>query len=336
MVEFGFYASLEEFSPAECLDQVERAERMGFESAWTNDHFHPWFDRLKDGSDAHSGNCWSWMPAALERTDTIPIAPGVTAPINRYHPGDVAHRVATLAELYPDRVHLGLGTGIALNERPLGYPWPDFPERARRTAEAIDMIRTLFEEPYVDYDGEFWSLDTAHLYTGPDHAPPIHVAATGATSARMAGDLGDGLLVVALSPDRIESTLLPALQQGVEQSATTGKTVDDVERTVLVHSGIATTEAKGLAHCEPWAVTLLPIFHEDGGHDPRYNQLHGRQVGTETLEDEFLITTDADTVIETIKSYVDLGFDRVAFLNSAPDQTAFFDLMADDVMPSFD
>jgi coenzyme F420-dependent glucose-6-phosphate dehydrogenase len=336
MVEFGFYASLEEYSPTACLDQLVRAERGGFRTAWTNDHFHPWFDQLYDGTAAHGGNCWSWLPAALERTESIPIGPGVTAPINRYHPGEIAHRVATIAELYPGRIKLGLGTGIALNEHPLGHPWPAFPERARRTAEAIDIIRTLFADEYVDYDGEFWSLDTANLYTGPDTAPPIHVAATGETSARMAGDLGDGFLVVAQPAGRIDSELLPALERGVQKSDETSKTVDDIEKTVLVHSGIAETEAAGLEGCRPWAVTLLPIFHEDGHHDPRYNQLHGDRVGDDTLRQEFLITTDADEIIETIDPYVDLGFDSVAFLNSAPDQSTFFELMTDEVMPSYD
>lgn len=91
-----------------------------------------------------------------------------------------------------------------------------------------------------------------------------------------------------------------------------------------------------MASCRPWAVTLLPIFHEDGGYDPRYNQVHRDRVGDETLRDEFLITTNADEVIETVEPYVDLGFDRVVFLNSAPDQSALFQLMTDEVLPVFD
>lgn len=46
----------------------------------------------------------------------------------------------------------------------------------------------------------------------------------------MAGDLGDGLLVVGQPPDRIESTLFPALERGVEKSDANGKTADDVEK----------------------------------------------------------------------------------------------------------
>ena len=69
------------------------AEATGFDSVWVNDHFHPWFDHLPDGSSAHGGNCWSWLPAALERTSDIEIGTGVTAIVNRYHPANVAHRL---------------------------------------------------------------------------------------------------------------------------------------------------------------------------------------------------------------------------------------------------
>jgi coenzyme F420-dependent glucose-6-phosphate dehydrogenase len=62
---------------------------------------------------------------ALDRTEDIEIGTGVTAILNRYHPANVAHRLATLLELYPDRVFLGLGAGEALNEAPLGNPWPE-------------------------------------------------------------------------------------------------------------------------------------------------------------------------------------------------------------------
>ncbi len=122
MTRFGYFASLEEFSPAECLEQVVTAEDAGFDSIWVNDHFHPWLDHLADESPANGGNCWSWMPAALERTSDVEVGSRVTAMLNRYHPANVAHRLATLLELYPDRVFLGVGTGEALNETPLGNP----------------------------------------------------------------------------------------------------------------------------------------------------------------------------------------------------------------------
>ena len=334
MTRFGFFASLEEFSPAECLEQVVLAESSGFDSVWVNDHFHPWFDRLADGSSANGGNCWSWMPAALERTDRVEIGTGVTAVLHRYHPANVAHRLATLLELYPDRVFLGLGTGEALNESPLGNPWPAYTERARRTAEAIRAIRTLFEGEFVDYEGNFWSLEGANLYTGPDEAPPIHVAGSGPTSARMAGDLGDGYVTVYEDPERVTDELFPAVERGVEKSDR-NETLDDVEKTVHVHCSYAESEERALEPCKPWRGTLLPIFFQEDVADPRYIQKHGDRVDLDHLRDSFVITTDPDDLLEVAETYVDCGFDHVVFQSSSPDQEAFCDTVEREVMPSF-
>jgi coenzyme F420-dependent glucose-6-phosphate dehydrogenase len=334
MPKFGFFASLEEFSPGECLDQVLLAEDAGFDSVWVNDHFHPWFDHLADGSDAHGGNCWSWMPVALDRTDEIAVGTGVTAILERYHPANVAHQLATLLELYPDRVFLGLGTGEALNETPLGYDRPPYVERARRTAESIRLIRALFEGEFVDFDGDYWTLDGANLYTGPDEAPPIHVAGNGPTSARMAGDLGDGFVTVYEEPEKVANELFPAVDRGVEKSE---RNTDpgDVERTVHIHVSYADTVEAALEPCKPWRCTLLPMVFDVDIADPRYLQLHGDRVGEDFLEDAFVVTDDPQDLVDVTRTYVDVGFDHVVFQSSSPDQAQFCEVVAEEVMPAF-
>lgn len=334
MTRFGYFTSLEEFSPTECLDQAVLAEEAGFDSVWVNDHFHPWFDHLADDSPANSGNCWSWMPAALERTDEIAIGTGVTAILNRYHPANVAHRLATLLELSPDRVFLGIGTGEALNEIPLGNSWPDYSERARRTAEAIRIIRRLFEEEFVDYDGRFWSLEGANLYTGPDEAPPIHVAGSGPTAARMAGDLGDGFVTVYEDTETVTEKLFPAVERGVNKSEWNGS-FNDIEKTVHIHCSYAQTEQEALKPCLPWRLTLLPMVFEQDVADPRYLQAHGDLVSVDTLMEAFVITTDPEDLLNVAGTYVDCGFDHVVFQSSSPDQAAFCKVVAEEVMPSF-
>ncbi|QLC34720.1 TIGR03557 family F420-dependent LLM class oxidoreductase (plasmid) [Halarchaeum sp. CBA1220] len=334
MTRFGYFASLEEFSPAACLEQVTLAEEAGFETVWVNDHFHPWFDHLADGSEAHGGNCWSWLPAALERTDDVEIGTGVTAILERYHPANVAHQLATLCELYPERVFLGLGTGEALNERPLGYERPEYGERARRTAEAIRVVRALFEGSFVDFDGEFWELDGANLYTGPEEAPPIHVAGSGPTSARLAGDLGDGYVTVYEDPERVESELFPAVERGVAKSARNG-TLDDVEKTVHIHVAYDEDESRALEACEPWRCTLLPIVFEADVADPRYLQSHGEKVSERAMRDAFVVTDDPQDLLDVTETYVDAGFDQIVYQSSSPDQAAFCEVVREEVMPSF-
>jgi hypothetical protein len=102
-------------------------------------------------------------------------------------------------------------------------------------------------------------------------------------------------------PTGFAETLYPAVRRGVEK-AEDDKAFEDVQKTVLVRTGIADTEETALRRCEAWAVTLLPIFYEEGSHDPRFNQVNGSRVGTEAILEGFLVTTDADDVIETVRA----------------------------------
>jgi alkanesulfonate monooxygenase SsuD/methylene tetrahydromethanopterin reductase-like flavin-dependent oxidoreductase (luciferase family) len=65
----------------------------------------------------------------------------VTAPSGRYHPAVVAQGAATLADMFPDRFWLAVGSGEALNEAITGEPWPPRAERNARLAEAADVMR---------------------------------------------------------------------------------------------------------------------------------------------------------------------------------------------------
>ncbi|WP_207591523.1 TIGR03557 family F420-dependent LLM class oxidoreductase [Halomontanus rarus] len=336
MVRFGWFASLEEFSPAECLHQVEIAEEAGFDTAWVNDHFHPWFDHKQDGSSANSGNGWSWLPAALERTDDLVIGTGVSAIIHRYHPANVAHQLATLEELYPGRVFLGLGSGEALNESPLGLPMPEFGECARRTAESIRIIRALFENDFVDYDGNYWTLEEANLYTGPDEAPPIYIASNGSTLARMAGDLGDGYITVFEEPDRVQNELFPAVERGIEKSDR-NSSLEEMDRSIHIHvSYDPDSEEAALQPCLPWRGTQLPIFFEADIADPRVVQAHGDKVDPQVLRDIFTITTDPQDLLDVTQKYVDAGFNHIVYQSHSPDQQAFCDVLEEQVFPEFD
>lgn len=332
MITFGFLASLEMFSPGDCLEQSVLAEDAGFERIWPVDHFHPWFDHFEDGTKAEGGNCWSWMAAALERTERARLGPGVTGVLHRHHPAAVAHRLSTLGSLYPGRVFLGIGCGEGVNEVPLGKPWPDYSERAKRTAQAIRLIRRLFEEDHVDHDGPFWSLNDAHLYTRPAETPPIYVAASGPTSARMAGDLGDGVIVPSTDPTRTSKDLFPALERGVEKSERNGS-LDDLEKTILVHCSYAETEEAALAACRPWRVMLVDSKREVG--DPRELQAAAESIPTERLRELVLPVTQPSTLIEFVRQCEQAGFDHVLVQSSSPDQTRFLEMMGEAVLPAF-
>ena len=181
-LKFAYKIAPEHHQPDKLLDNAILAEKYGFESFWISDHFHPWGHIGGGGAFA-----WTWISSAAERTHTATIGTDVTAPILRYHPGIVAQAFATLGYMYPERIFLGLGAGEALNESPLGYVWPSPRERVEMLEEAIIVIKRLWTEDFVDFNGKYYRLKKANLYTKPQRPLKIYVAAGGPRTAELAG-----------------------------------------------------------------------------------------------------------------------------------------------------
>ena len=149
-LRLGWKASAEQFGPRPLLDFAVLAEECGFDSVMVSDHFSPW--RHTDG---HAPFSLAWMAALGERTERVQIGTSVLTPTFRYHPSVVAQAFATLGCLDPGRVALGVGTGESMNEVPVtGIEWPDQRERFRRLSEATKLIKKLWSEDFVEWEGE--------------------------------------------------------------------------------------------------------------------------------------------------------------------------------------
>ena len=188
MTLLGYQASHEQFAPSHLLACVRLAERAGFTAAMCSDHFHPWSSR-----QGQSGFSWTWLGAAMEAT-TLPFGT-VNAPGQRYHPALIAQAAATLAELYPERFWIAVGSGEALNEHVTGEPWPEKRERNARLEECVAIMRALWAGETVTHQGRVRVAD-ARLYTRPLVAPRIIAAALSPETAEWAGRWADGLITV--------------------------------------------------------------------------------------------------------------------------------------------
>jgi len=229
MVAIDYMAHQEQYSPSQLLEFAELAEQAGFDWVWTSDHFHPWFH-----TDAEAGFAWAWLAAAAERVD-IPVGTCVTPAGEHYHPGLVAQAFATLQELNDDRVILGLSTGEAMNEKPLGHEWPEYPVRRDRLEETLEIIHELWAaEDFVDYDGDHFRLDEAYLYTTPDERPEVHIAANGPSTASLTGEYGDGFVTVKKGEEYTER-LYPAVREYTREA---GRDPDEVFDRFETHCGV--------------------------------------------------------------------------------------------------
>src|SRR5579883_2595666 len=155
----GYKASAEQFGPRELLNFAVEAEACGFDSVWISDHFQPW--RHTDG---HAPFAFSWLGALGERTERVLLGTSVLTPTFRYQPAIVAQAFGTLGELYPGRIILGVGSGESLNEIAVtGGEWPPAKERLARLRESIDLIKHLWKDELVTYEGQYYKTLNATI-----------------------------------------------------------------------------------------------------------------------------------------------------------------------------
>jgi F420-dependent hydroxymycolic acid dehydrogenase len=184
----GFMLAHEQFPVPELLQLGAAAERAGFDLLATSDHFQPW-----QSNERHCGEAWVTLGALGQRTQGIWMGPTVTCPTLRYNPAVVAEAFATLGQLYPGRVFLGLGSGEALNEEAATGQWPAWRERWDRLIEAVSIIRKLWSGEPLQHKGAHYTVN-GRLYDLPAQPIPLLLAANGPKAMKLAGQHGDGLI----------------------------------------------------------------------------------------------------------------------------------------------
>jgi coenzyme F420-dependent glucose-6-phosphate dehydrogenase len=313
-MRYGYKASAEQFPPRRLLDLAVAAERAGFESVWTSDHFQPW--RHTDG---HAPNALVWLGAAAQATERVTLGTSVLTPSFRYNPAVVAQAFATLGCLAPGRVILGVGTGESLNEIPVGIEWPEQGERFARLKESVTLIQQLFREEFVTFEGEYYRTRAATIYDKPDEPVPIYIAASGPAAARLAGRIGDGLICTSgKGPELYTDTLLPAV---VEGAAKAGRDASGLGRMIEMKVSFDIDRARAMEDTKVWAALALSGEQKVGVEDPREMERLAK-----TVEDvayrRWLVSSDPDEHVEQIATYVDYGFDHLVFHFPGDDQEA--------------
>jgi G6PDH family F420-dependent oxidoreductase len=198
MTRFGYFLAAEEWGPDELLRQARLASEAGFDALWISDHFHPWTD-----AQGQSPFVWSVI-GALSRETSLPITTAVTCPTVRIHPAVVAQAATTSALMTGGRFTLGVGSGEALNEQVTGAPWPLAEQRLDMLEEAVEVMRALWSGEVVTHHGRHYVVEHARLYTVPEIPPPVYVSGLAASSAELAGRIGDGYIATMPDADLVE------------------------------------------------------------------------------------------------------------------------------------
>ena len=167
---------------AACVEQARAAERAGFSTVWF-------------AENPFNRGVLPAMAACALATTTIRIGIGVFNPFNR-HPTLIAMEMGALDELSGGRAVLGIGVGIKIAQ--MGLP-AHRPLAAVR--DAMQIIRPLLRGEEVDYAGRIFTAEKVRLEFPLRRASmPVLMAAVGDQALRLAGELGDGLMISNMCP----------------------------------------------------------------------------------------------------------------------------------------
>ena len=317
MTLIGYHASHEQYPPSEMLALVREAEEAGFAGVMCADHFHPWLEE-----NGHSGFAWSWLGAALQAT-SLPYGV-VNAPGDRYHPAIIAQAAATLAEMFPDRFWLAVGSGEALNEHVTGNRWPPKPERNARLLECVEIMRALWKGETVSHRG-LVTVEEAKLYSRPDRPPRLVGAAVSEQTAEWVGEWADALVTTGRRPEDMRR-IVDAFHRGGGEG-----------KAILVQHGLSwaptESEARRNAH-EQWRFCALGGDVLWALRTPKEFEAAAKFVTEDDVAQTLRVSSDLERHAAWVHEYFELGVDEVYCFNAGKNQRQYIEAFGERVLPA--
>jgi len=323
------------------LDQIELADRLGYDYAWEVEHHF-----LEEYS--HSSAPEVFLAAASQRTKQIRLGHGIIQ-LTTNHPARVAERVSTLDLLSGGRVELGIGEGSNITEL---HPF-DRRFRDKRDAweDAVRCIIPMFRDEAWEYQGEYFKFPLRNVLPKPFQKPhpPLWVACSQLDTLAMAGHRGMGALGFQfLSADAAHAWVNSYYNNFVKRQEKLTDYVTNPNIALVCGFMCAETDEEAMRKADGWTFFQFALRF--------YIQL-GRPVepGTVNLWDEYLkwketpkaqeqrdggLVGSPETLRRKLRKFETSNIDQVILLNQAgknshEDICESLDLFSREVMPEF-
>jgi 5,10-methylenetetrahydromethanopterin reductase len=215
------------------------AEAAGFDVAWFPDSQFLW------------RNVWATLALAATSTKTIGLGTAVTNFETR-HIAVTAAAASTIEELAPRRLRVGFGTGDSA-VKTLGLR----PTPLARVRENIGLFRRLTggESVVFGADGDYANREMT-LSAAPGYQLPIYMAASGPKALALAGELCDGIIILAgVSPELIRRAL-GHVAEGAQRS---GRQLSDLDLWLAAHTFVTPDRETAARMVKPLCITSAQL-----------------------------------------------------------------------------
>ncbi|MHA2273022.1 MAG: LLM class flavin-dependent oxidoreductase [Candidatus Hodarchaeales archaeon] len=307
MANFGLYIRMQHEWEG-ILEDALKAEALRFNSLWVNDHLIGFDEEHKDPYL----EAWTLMTALAMKTS---LRIGHTVLCNSFRvPSLLAKMASTLDVISNGRLELALGTGWFEEEyKAYGYPFPSAGERVAQFREALQIIKRLFTEEKVDFQGDYWTLEGAINNPKPVQKPhpPLWVGGEKPKVIAIAAQFADGFNI----PHRTLDESHQILEELTNACDRVGRKITDIRRSWFGGVRLAQTqeEARQLAK---------PLVKEK---EPLEFVLEKRMVGT------------AEDIIQKLGAYTDeLGIDQFMLgIRTAESIQQPIEIFSDEIISEF-
>ena len=288
-------------NPEEVRNSVQRAEALGFHSLWVQEQAG-----LRAAAGALEGVSMLSYAAAL--TSKARLGNAVFL-INLRNPIVLAKSLASLDQLSQGRVIFGVGLGAGT--RLYGAYGLSPERRVARFVEALTLIKKLWAEDKVNFDGQFWQLKEASLLPKPLQKPhpPIWFGAHAAPAVRRAAKMGDGFIGAGSSSTADFKTLVEGLRRALDEAH---KDAEDFTVAKRVYIAVDGNANRALQRTREW-----------------FTQYYG----SAELADRVAIWGSREECSARLSEVVSAGA-RLLILNPMYDLTEQMEQLAKEVIPS--
>lgn len=178
---------------------AKEAEKLGYDSVWVSDHF------ISPGGRPYGLEAWTVLSALASITRKIRL--GTYVLCNQFrHPSLLARMGSTLDNISAGRLELGVGAGYFKDEHvTFGFSWDKHSVRIERLRESLQIVRKLWTEDCVSFDGKYFQLKNATLEPKPIQRPhpSLWVGGNSETIQGVVAELGDGWIPVLPKPKQL-------------------------------------------------------------------------------------------------------------------------------------
>jgi alkanesulfonate monooxygenase SsuD/methylene tetrahydromethanopterin reductase-like flavin-dependent oxidoreductase (luciferase family) len=348
---------------SDALEQIELADRLGFDYAWEVEHHF-----LEEYS--HSSAPEVFLAAASQRTRRIRLGHGIVLLPPAYnHPARVAERVATLDLLSGGRVELG--TGESSSEMELGGFGVGREAKREQWRESLDVLTRMFvETPFAGHEGRHLRMPPRNVVPKPHQKPhpPLWVACSRRETIHLAASLGLGALSFSFiepvaAREWVDGYYAPIASEACVPAGFSVNAQVAVTTPFMCHRDEGTAVERGLdgGHFFGYSLGHYYVYGEHApgrtsvwdefqqrralfGFDRRSAARQGEPLAARLMEEQLgslrgAIGTPAQ-IRELLRGYEQAGVDQVIFVSQAGRNRhehicESLELFAEEVMPEF-